>query len=126
MRQHRAAILPELVQCKQDGDEHSEAALNGSCPRQSALEHVNSGFFVSDNVLELRFDYLSVVVGDEVFEWVLVALETLALVAASLEATALNRDALEKEMGVSLLFILKNFCTTRLENTLSLLCLISW
>ncbi len=60
---------------------------------QTALVHVETCFTVLDHVDKLGLQQLPVEVGDGVLEGVLVALLAFALVAASLETSAQDGDA---------------------------------
>ena len=62
---------------------------------QEALEHVKASFPVVDHVDEFSFDQLAVVVGNGVFERVLVALFALTFVASRFKAATQNGNALE-------------------------------
>lgn len=77
----------------QDG--HLEPGRGG--PSQPALERIVPAAVVVDNVQEFGLHELPVKVRDRILVRVLVALQTLALVAPELELAALDRNALWKK-----------------------------
>lgn len=81
--------------CDQDSGHQTHSRLDRRRARQPTLEQVEPRLAVVDNVLELGLHQLPVVVRNQVLERVLEALFALALVAATLEATAQNGNALE-------------------------------